>query len=181
MGTRQIKWGVDETSTWSSYTSVLGPVAPSGRKRDGIRGSGEILQVVSPELFYLHHLLRGYVMKTLQATWQFVVRVFLYCVMILVCSVYTLLWVCLKAIEPMVEQLRPGSAWHRFGSVQSTPVLHVTVTAHGLGTELRSLRIQDFCNQASQEVFDRVVKCCLEQQITTPPQQPVPPVPPLQP
>lgn len=118
----------------------------------------------------MHHLLRGYVMKTVQATWQFVVRVFLYCVMILVCSVYTLLWVCLKAIEPMMEQLRPGSVWHRFGSVQSTPVLHVTVTAHGLGTELRNLQIQDFCNQASQEVFDRVVKCCLEQQIT-PPQQ----------
>lgn len=109
-------------------------------------------------------------MKTLQATWQFCGRVIRYCAMILFCSVYMLLWVCLKAIEPLVEQLRPSSVWHRFGSVQSTPVLHVTVTAHGLGTELRNLRIQDFCNQASQEVFDRVVKCCLEQQRTTPPQ-----------
>lgn len=109
-------------------------------------------------------------MKTLQVSWQFFVRVLRYCVMILVCSMYTFLWVVLKAIEPLVEHLRPGSVWHRFGSTQSTPVLHVTVTAHGLGTELRNLRIQDFCNQASQEVFDRVVRHCLTQQIVEPTQ-----------
>lgn len=109
-------------------------------------------------------------MKTLQATWQFCGRMIQYCAMILFCSVYMLLWVCLKAIEPLVAQLRPSSVWHKFGSVQTTPVLHVTVTAHGLGTEMQNLQIQDICNQASQEVFDSVVRCCLQQQPTTRPQ-----------
>lgn len=113
-------------------------------------------------------------MKTLQATWKFLVRVGTYCAMILVGSVYTLLWVCLKALEPIVAQLRPESTWHRFGSVQSSPVLHVTVTTQGLGSQLQNLRIQDYCNQAAQEVFDKVVQCCLQQNTPQVPQAPVP-------
>ena len=116
-------------------------------------------------------------MKILQGIVKFVRDVFWYVGLLLVVSVYLIALTAARVLEPAVQYMRPGLVWHKFSAAQDSPVLRVTVTAHGLGSEMTNLRLQDFCNQASQEVFDRVVGCCLTSTQATPPVPPAPSTP----